>query len=171
MEWSRVFLPDTPILEIVVRGSLTYLSLFFLLRITLKRQSGTIGITNLLMIVLIADAAQNAMAGEYTSITDGIMLVGTIIFWSWLLDWLGFRVPFLQRFVHPPALRLVQDGRLLRKNLQQELITEEELMSQLRLQGVDQLADVKEALIEGDGRISVVRREGKGGHPVERPAA
>src|SRR6185295_20189641 len=116
VDWAQVLLPDKSLLEVVVRGSLTYLALFALLRFTRKRQMGSISITNLLTLVLIADAAQNGMAGQYHSVADGIALVGTIIFWSWFLDWLGYRLPWLQRFVHPPPLLLVKNGRLLRSN-------------------------------------------------------
>jgi uncharacterized membrane protein YcaP (DUF421 family) len=171
IDWGRLLVPDTPLVEILIRGTLTYLGLFALLRFTHKRQTGTVGITDLLMIVLIADAAQNAMADDYTSIPDGLLLVGTIVFWSWFLDWIGYRVPALQRLVHPPPLRLVKDGRLLRANMRQELMTEEELRSQLRLQGVGDLAEVQEAFMEGDGRISVVKRSGDAAPPPERHVA
>lgn len=77
IDWAKAFTPTTP-LEIVLRGSLVYLALFILMRFILRREAGTFGITDLLVVVLIADAAQNAMANDYTSITDGILLVGTI---------------------------------------------------------------------------------------------
>jgi uncharacterized membrane protein YcaP (DUF421 family) len=171
IDWARTLLPDRSFLEVILRGTLTYLALFGLLRFTLKRQTGSIGITNLLTLVLIADAAQNAMADEYHSVADGIVLVATIIFWSWFLDWLGFRLPWLQRFVHPPALPLVKDGRLLRHNMREELITDDELLSQLRLQGVADLTEVRAAFIEGDGRVSVVKRgEPSTGRPPARRA-
>lgn len=152
-------MPSTPLVEILVRGSLVYLALFALLRFVLKRETGTLGTTDLLVIVLLADAAQNALADDYTSIPDGIILVGTIIFWSYALNWLGYRFPKLQRFVHPPPLPLVKDGRLLRQNMQKELITEDELMSHLRLQGINDLNQVAEAYMEGDGQISVVQKD------------
>ena len=137
-----------------------------------RRETGTVGITNLLTIVLLADAAQNAMAGEYTSIPDGVLLVGTIVFWSWFIDWAKFHSPRFARLVEPPALTLVKDGRLLRRNMRVEMITEDELMSQLRLQGVDDLAQVKRAHIESDGRISVIQRDGRpASSPNERRAA
>jgi uncharacterized membrane protein YcaP (DUF421 family) len=71
-----------------VRGSTVYLTLFFLLRIVLRRESGGMGITDLLVIVLLADAVQNAMAGDYHSVPDGLLLGATLIFWSFALDWL-----------------------------------------------------------------------------------
>jgi len=145
-------------LEIFLRGTIMYLALFAMLRVVLKREAGAIGVTDLLVIVLVADAAQNAMSADYTSITEGAVLVGVILFWSYALNWAGFRVPWVGRLVHPPPLELIKDGRMLRRNMEKELISEQELMSQLRQQGVDDIADVKRACIEGDGHISVVTR-------------
>jgi uncharacterized membrane protein YcaP (DUF421 family) len=113
------------------------------------------------LITLLADASQNAMAGGYNSIVSGIVLVCTIIFWSYFLDWLGFRVPWFGRLVEPAPLPLIKRGKLLRRNMRHELITEEELMSQLREQGLDDFAKVKEAYIESDGHISVVQNKQK----------
>src|SRR3954471_14594499 len=129
VNWHDVFIPDTPLVEIFVRGMIVYLAIFALLRFVLTRQSGNVGVTDLLVVVLIADAAQNAMASDYRSVPDGVLLVATIIFWSYALDWLGYRFPRVGRFVHPPPLELVRDGRLLRHNLRQELLTVEELMT------------------------------------------
>jgi uncharacterized membrane protein YcaP (DUF421 family) len=172
VDWAKLFTFDTPVLEILVRGTLTYLAIFVMLRVVGRRETGSVGITNLLTIVLLADAAQNAMAGEYTSIPDGVLLVGTIVFWSWFLDWAKYHSPAFARIVEPPALPLVKDGRLLARNLRQEMITREELMSQLRLQGIDDLARVKRAYIESDGRISVVPRdERRGGSAGDRRVA
>jgi uncharacterized membrane protein YcaP (DUF421 family) len=165
VDWGTVFVPKTPLLEIVVRGTLVYLALFAMLRLVLKRQSGAIGVSDLLVVVLIADAAQNAMAGDYKSVPDGVLLVAVIIFWSYALDWLGHRYPRVGRFLHPPPLLLVEDGRMHRRNMRAELITPEELMSQLREQGVEHLARVKRAYMEGDGKLSVVTRDG-GQHPT-----
>lgn len=158
-DWGKIFWPSTPLIEIFVRGSLTYIILFVLLRSILKRVAGTVGMADLLMVVLIADAAQNALADDYTSITDGVLLVATIIFWNYALDWLGFKFPAFQRFFRPSPLLLVKEGRMLHRNMRRELITEDELMSQLRQQGALSVADVKEAYMEGDGRISVVCRD------------
>lgn len=159
MDWKSIFFIDVPVLEIVVRGSLMYIALFVMLRVILKRQTGTLGMTDLLLITLLADAAQNAMAGEYKSITDGIVLVGTVIFWNYLFDWLSFRSEWFSRLIEPSPLPLIRDGRMLRRNMRQELITPDELMMQLREQGLDDVSKVKQAFIESDGHISVVRRK------------
>src|SRR6476659_2055638 len=130
MHWRDAFAPDTPLLEIFLRGSVMYLALFGLLRGVLNRQSGAVGVTDLLVVVLIADAAQNAMAHDYKSVPDGVLLVAVIIGWSYLLDWLGHTYPAFGRLIHPPPLLLVEDGRMHRRNMRAELLTPEELMSQ-----------------------------------------
>ena len=159
IDWQHFFLPSVALAELILRGSLIYLGIFTLMRFVLKREAGTIGLPDLLMTVLIADAAQNAMAAEYHSITEGAVLIATIVFWNYALDWLGHRFPRVERLLHPPPLLLVRDGRVLRRNMRQELVTEEELMSHLRQHGIAELAQVKEAYMEGDGQISVIPRD------------
>ncbi|MEN6493919.1 MAG: YetF domain-containing protein [Thermoguttaceae bacterium] len=158
VDWRGVFMPTVPVLEIILRGSIVYLGVFALFRVILARQMGSLGMADLLVLVLVADAAQNAMAGNYNSVPDGLILVATLIFWSYALDWLGFHFPRLQRLLFPPPFLLVKDGQMLFRNMRRELISREELLSQLRLQGVNDLAEVKRACMESDGRISVVKR-------------
>jgi uncharacterized membrane protein YcaP (DUF421 family) len=157
MDWKSIFLLDVSLFEIILRGSLTYISLFVLLRIVLKRQTGSLGMTDLLLITLLADASQNAMAGEYKSVPGGVALVSTIIFWSYAFDWLSFKFPWFSRLIEPSPLLLIKDGKMMRRNMRQELVTEDELMSQLREQGLDDLKNVKEAYLESDGQFSVVQ--------------
>jgi uncharacterized membrane protein YcaP (DUF421 family) len=168
MDWKSIFAPDVPLFEIILRGSVMYIALFILLRVVLKRQMGSLGMTDLLLITLIADASQNAMAGEYKSIPDGIVLVGTIIFWNYALDWLSYKSEWFSHLIEPPPLPLIKDGRLLRRNMRKELVTEDELMSQLREQGLDDVKKVKEAYLESDGQFSVVQSRQKQHRKVQR---
>jgi len=161
IDWNSIFVPDTPFLEIIVRGSVMYLALTILLRIVLKRQTGTLGMTDLLLITLLADASQNAMAGEYRSLPDGIVLVATIIFWNYFFDWLTVKSEWFERLIEPPPLPLVKRGKLLRRNMRRELITEAELLGKFREQGVEDLSKVKLANIESDGQISLIQYEEK----------
>jgi uncharacterized membrane protein YcaP (DUF421 family) len=168
LNWEELFIPSTSLLEIVVRGTVMYLVMFVLLRVVLKRQSGGVAITDILVVVLIADAAQNGMAGDYSSIPEGILLVGTILFWSFAIDWIAFRVPAIDRFLSPPPLKLIENGRLLRKNLRKEYITEDELMGKVRLKGVKHLSQVQTAYMESDGEISVIEKVGDQPLPKKR---
>ena len=91
--WTQLFAVTLPPWELMIRGTVMYWVLFVLFRFLLRRDVGSIAIADVLLLVLIADASQNAMAGGYESITDGIVLVGTIGGWNLLLDWLAFRFP------------------------------------------------------------------------------
>src|SRR5215467_12759564 len=138
IDWASVLMPSLNVGEIILRGSVVYLFLLILLRI-LRRGAGTIGISDLLVIVLIADAAQNAMESEYKSITEGLILVTTIVAWDYFLDWLGYRYPTIRPLVHPSPSLLIKDGRIQKRNLRREMITDDELQEQLREQGVESL--------------------------------
>jgi len=162
LDWREMFFPAIPILETIIRGSITYLGVIILLRVVLKREGGTLSLTDVLMVVLLGDASQNAMAHGHESIADGIILVCTILFWNYSLDWLAYRSAFFERFVNPPPLTLVKDGRMLWRNMRRELITESELMSQVRAAGVEDLEKVRLAVMEGDGHISVVSKDDRG---------
>lgn len=173
VDWTRVLAPETPWLEILLRGSLTYLALFALLRILLKREAAALGVTDLLVVVLIADAAQNAMADDYHSIADGVLLVAVVVFWAWFLDFLAFHSLTVQRLVIPPKVALVRDGKLLLKNMRRELVTREELATMLREHGIADLAQVRVAYLEPDGQLSVltVDSEPRPGRRRRRAAA
>ncbi len=164
LDWKTIFVPTMSVVEIFLRGTVIYLLLFGILRV-LRREAGAISVGDLLVVVLVADAAQNAMAGEYKSITEGVLLVGTIVGWDYFLNWLGYRLPWVHDLLRPPPLPLIKDGCLLRKNLRQELITTDELMSELRQQGIDSVASVRRCYLEGDGHFSVIMDPGeKNGH-------
>jgi len=157
VDWAEMFIPTHSLAEMVIRGTLMYLGIFLIFRFIVGRQASSIGIADLLVIVIIADAAQNAFAKEYKSIPEGVTLVLTIIFWNFALDWLAYRSAFFAWLANPPPLPLVKDGRMLRRNMRQELITPDELMSQARQQGIGDLAQVKSACLEGNGEVSFVK--------------
>lgn len=159
VNWEELFHFDTPVLEIIVRGSAIYLSLFVMLRFVLKRQAGSLGVSDLLVIVMLADAAQNGMAGDYHSVSDGVLLVATLIFWNYTLDLIGYYWEPFERLINPPPMALVDKGKMMHRNMRRELITEDDLMCALRMEGLSDLSQVKKAYLEGDGKISVIKKD------------
>jgi len=155
--WAGMFSLSVPPLEIIVRGSAMYWFIFILLRVAGRRDIGSLGVADMLVLVLIADAAQNGMAGEYTSVLDGMILVGTIVGWTIAVDRLGYWAPPLARLLTTSRVCLVRDGTIEHRNMRREYITRDELMSELRLKGIEDLAQVRRAYIEADGNISVLR--------------
>jgi uncharacterized membrane protein YcaP (DUF421 family) len=162
IDWSAVFGFTVSPLELFVRGTLTYFFLFLLFRFVVRRDTGTMGPSDLLVLVIIADASQNAMAGEYTSVPDGFVLIATIIGWSYALNFLSFRFPLVQRFTLPQPLCIVRDGVKQEAALRRELISDEELGEMLREHGIEDIAEVRRAYLEPDGQVTVIRRRGNG---------
>ena len=157
-DWGAMFGLSVSPVELIVRGSAMYLFLFVLFRVVIRRRVGAVGMADILVLVIIADAAQNGMSGEYKSVTDGAILVGTIVAWDYLIDWLNYHVPALRNWLEPPPLLLIRDGRVIRRNLRHEFVTEDELKSKLREKGVTDIAEVQEARMETDGEVSVLKK-------------
>jgi uncharacterized membrane protein YcaP (DUF421 family) len=158
-------------LELVVRGTAMYWFLFLLFRFVLRRSVGQVGVSDILLLVIVADAAQNGMSGDYRTVAEGFVLVATLVGWSLALDALAYRFRWVARWVEPPTLTLIRHGQLQHRNLRRQLITEEELRSHLRQQGVASPAQVRLANLEGDGRISVIREDGAPIQPSGRPGS
>jgi uncharacterized membrane protein YcaP (DUF421 family) len=129
---------------------------------TLRREPGTVGIADLLMVVLIADASQNAMAGDYRSILDGLTLILTIVFWNFFMDWLTLRFPAIEQLTYPQPIPLFQNRTINQTNMRKQFVTQEQLLSMVREHGIDDLAKVKAVLIEGSGHVSVIPMEDDG---------
>lgn len=161
IDWHGVFVPEYSLLEMVLRGTVMYLLVFVLVRIMSKRQLGAIGPSDVLVIVLLAEVAGNGFtAADYRSVSEGAVLVVTLLGWTYALNWLGNRFPALERLIREPKLKLIDNGRMLRRNMQAELVTIEELMAQLREKGLDDCQDVAAAYMEADGQISVIKKKG-----------
>jgi uncharacterized membrane protein YcaP (DUF421 family) len=166
MDFSSVFGLHVSPLELVVRGTLIYWFLFLLFRF-LRRDSSGVGVADILLIVLVADASQNGMSGSYESVPEACILVATLIGWNYLFDWAGFHFDWFRRFSQPPPLLLVDRGRVIGRNLRKEFVTREELDGELRKHGVTELAQVRAAYMETDGEFSVLTYA-QSGQPHEK---
>src|SRR5262245_53253157 len=101
VDWAQLFVPsDTHMLELVIRGTIIYLGALGFMRI-LRRQGSGITRADLLFITFIADASQNGMAGEYRTITEGLVLIGTLFAWNYALDWLSYHSELVHRLLEP----------------------------------------------------------------------
>jgi uncharacterized membrane protein YcaP (DUF421 family) len=147
-------------LELVVRGTLIYLGLVMLFRFGLRRDLGELGVSDVLFIVLIADAAQNGMAGDYRTVADAGVLIGTLAFWNILMNWAAYRSKTIQRLLASPTVEVIRDGKILRRNLKREWVTTDELLGKLREKGIADVSKVKLAVLEGDGDVSVLEENG-----------
>jgi len=158
IDWSEVLGITVSPWELMLRGTVIYWFLFLAFRLVVRRDLGSIALSDMLLVILIADAAQNAMSSDYRSVTDGIVLICTIVGWNVLVDWVAYRSPRLRRLLIPRALPLVRDGAILQHNLRKEFLTLEELQEKLREHGVSDVQEVKAAYMESDGTVTVLKR-------------
>lgn len=153
---SELFAFNVSPWELILRGSLIYWFIFLMFRFVLRRDAGGVGIADILLVVLVADAAQNGMSADYSSISEGFVLVGTLMVWNILLDWAGYRSATLRKLLEPPPLLLIRDGRYVARNMRKEFVTREELESELRKKGIASVTQVMRAYMESDGGFSVI---------------
>jgi len=166
--FAELFAVHVSVPELVLRGTLVYWLLFLIFRFVLRRDVGALGVADILLLVIVADAAQNAMAGGYDTFAEGAILVLTIVAWNWLLDFLAFHFAAVRRFASPSRLTLVSRGIPNLRHMRREYISLSELKEKLREQGVEDLREVKVAYLEGDGQISVIRRSGESERKPEK---
>ena len=156
--WGAIWAIETPILELLVRGAAMYLGILFLLRIFPRRDGGELATMDLVLILLMTEAATHAL-GDYTSLGDGLFLITTVLVINFATNALSYRVRWIERLVSSPPLPIIVDGRMLGRNMRREFITEEELKGYLRMNDIEDVSEVKRAYVESEGHITFVTRE------------
>jgi uncharacterized membrane protein YcaP (DUF421 family) len=157
INFKDLFQLEGELLELIVRASILYLAILVLMRILPRRTGGELAIMDLIFVILIAEAVAPSF-GEYRSLSDGLVVVATLMFWNYLINVASYYSPFVEKLVSASPIQIVKSGKLLRRNMRREYLTEEELMDQIRKEGIEDIQSVKSAFIEGDGKISIVRR-------------
>lgn len=153
------FLPLTASpLELIVRGTLMFWFLFLIFRFVLRRDAGSVGVSDILFVVLLGDAAQNGMIGQAMGWADSALVIATLVGWNYALNYLGYHFPFIERLTDPPPILLIRNGRALRQNWRREHLTDLEVEGKLRAEGIESISDVRKMYLESDGSFSVLRR-------------
>ena len=142
--------------EVVLRTAVVYLFLVAVLRISGKREVGQMSILELIVILIISDAVQNSMVGENSTLWGGLVAVLTLLALDFGLKALSSRSRRVRRVVEGEPRLLIRDGRLLDKALREEGVEPEQVRAAVRSQGIARVEDVRLAVLEIDGSISVI---------------
>ena len=154
-----MFQLQTPWWELLIRGSVIYLVLFLLFRLSGKRQVGQLTPFDLVLLLIISNAVQNAMVGPDTSLIGGVLVAVVLVIWNRLLGYLSARSHRMERIIDGRPEVVVHMGRVYEDILRRNDMSMEELRGALRRSGVFDIADVEYALLETNGALSVKRRE------------
>lgn len=146
-------------IEKVVRTVAVYFSLIVLLRVAGRRELAQMNTFDLVGLLMLANAVQNAIIGDDNSLAGGLGGGLTLMLLSRAMDWYMYHHPRLEHRVQGTPTRLVRDGHSLMDNLKRELITEAELRSAIHRQGVRRISDCAEVTLEASGTITVLERE------------
>jgi uncharacterized membrane protein YcaP (DUF421 family) len=144
-------------MEIVLRASAIFLFLLLFMRGLRKRTLGEMSPLQMIVLVAIGDLVQQGVTQEDYSVTGAILAVGTFGFWITMLDFASFRSHRLRRLIEGVPLVVIEDGKPVEKTLRLEQIPWEEVLESARQQGIDDVADVKIAVLEVSGKISFIR--------------
>ena len=163
---SDLFELSMPWWQLVLRATAVYVVLLVLIRISGKRTMGQFTPFDMLLIVLLGSAVQNSLLGEDTSLGGGLLLAATLIALNWCVAFVTSRSQCAERLVEGVPVVLARDGQLFRSVLKRELVSEDDFNEALRQSGEMTLTDVRIALLETNGCISVVKRDSDGGKPT-----
>ena len=163
---SDLFALSMPWWEFVLRAAAVYVVLLTLIRLSGKRTMGQFTPFDMLLIVLLGNAVQNSLIGDDHSLGGGLLLAAILIGFNWVVAFVTSRSQRAERLVEGVPVVLARDGQLFRGVLRRELVSEDDFNEALRQNGEMTLTDVRIALLETNGMISVVRRDSDGGEPT-----
>src|SRR6266480_7358699 len=139
---------SVPWWEFIVRGVIVYLFLLIILRITGKRQVGQLAPFDLVLLLVLSNAVQNAMNGGDNSVIGGMISAVTLVAVNWIVGFLTYRSKKLEALVEGRPDVLIRDGKLFQKTLEHAKLTRHEVMAALREAGCASVEDVQAALLE-----------------------
>lgn len=150
-------LDHSSVLEKIVRPILVYGFLLIALRLGGKRELGQLTGFDLVVLLMLSNAVQNAIIGDDNSVIGGIIGASTLLITNYWVVRLAYWFPRMEKLVEGRPTLLVCNGKILSQNLAQELITEAELWAVLRRQGFENLAEIQVAILETSGAVTVER--------------
>jgi uncharacterized membrane protein YcaP (DUF421 family) len=153
---QHLFVPEISWVEKIIRPIIVYAALVGLLRLGGRRELAQMNSFDLVILLIISNAVQNAIIGEDNSLVGGLVGGATLILLNLGVNRFLYSHPQLDEKLEGEPITLVKDGRILRKHLQHELITESELLAAVRRQGLSGVEAVEEVILETSGMISVV---------------
>ena len=148
-----------PILDIIIRSAAVYFFMMIALRLTGKKQLSQLNTTDVILILLISNAVQNAMVGNNTSLLGGVIAASVLFIINFILRKLIYKYQKLGEFLQEKPEILIHDGKLDFKILSKLDITSNELKEAMREHGVENFDQVKLAMLEVDGNISIISGE------------
>jgi uncharacterized membrane protein YcaP (DUF421 family) len=146
-------------MDIVLRAIAVFFFLLVLTRIIGRRELSSLQPLDLILLIILGDAVQQGLTQDDYSLTGSFLAVGTIALLQVLVSWLGWRFKPLRMVLDGEPIVVLQDGKLIERNLKRERLTPEEVAEEARAQNIAHLAEVRFAVLETNGRITFIKNE------------
>ena len=159
---EELFQLSSPWWHFVARGIVIYVLVLVLMRFSGKRAVGQFTPFDLVMLILIGNAVQNGINGGENSLTGALIMAGTLVALNYATAWLTARSVAAERLIEGVAVIVARDGQIFHDVLRRELVSKDDFEEALRTSGVRSEKDVEVAILETNGKISVIpKREEK----------
>lgn len=157
IDWHAIFDQKIPFLELVVRTVCIFFGCLVLFRFIPRKVLAKVGLADLLLVAVFAGAVRNGLVGKSDSVTDSLLVVSLLVLLDWVVEWAGCTFQPLGRLLYPGPIKLVKRGKIIPRGLERAMLTEEQLMTRVRAEGLADIRQVLAAFIEANGKITVVK--------------
>ena len=148
-------------MDLVLRAVFVFAFILLLTRVIGKRELGSLQPFDLILLIILGDALQQGLTQDDYSLTGAVLVVGTIAVLQVAVSWLTYRFPRTRPVFEGEPLIVVEDGKVIERNLRRERLTVEEIAEAARLQQIAHLADVQWAILETSGQLSFIQKESR----------
>ena len=147
-------------MDIVLRTSAVFVVLLVLTRLTGRRELSSLQPFDLILLIVLGDAVQQGLTQDDYSVTGAFLVIFTFAVLQVFVSWLGYRVPRARPVLEGEPIVIVEDGRLIERNLRRERLTPDEVAESGRANGIAHLSEIRWAVLETNGTISFIKKSG-----------
>ena|ERR1051326_4135885 len=145
-------------MDIVIRAVVLYAFVVLLMRVIGRRELSTLGPVDLVLLIVLGDAIQQGLTQDDYSVTGAIIAVSTIGALQLVSSFISFRFRRARRILEGDPIVIIQDGKIIDRNMRRERMTPDEIAEEMRMQQIGSFDDVEWAIVENNGTISFVKK-------------
>jgi uncharacterized membrane protein YcaP (DUF421 family) len=145
-------------MDIVLRAIALYVFVVFVMRVLGRRELSTLTAVDLVLLIVLGDAIQQGLTQDDYSVTGAVIAVSTIAVVQVASSYLTFRSKRVRRVIDGEPIVVIQDGKVVARNLRRERLTEDDVAEEMRMQQIASFDDVRWAILETNGQISFVKK-------------
>jgi uncharacterized membrane protein YcaP (DUF421 family) len=156
-------------MDIVLRATAMFAILYLLVRLLGKRELSQLTPFEMVVLVVMGDLIQQGVTHNDFSITGAALAIFTFAFWGLVLNWVTYLSPWAEKLLDGHPRIIIQEGELLSDSLRRDRLTRAEVESEMRLAGIGSMSEVAWAILEPQGKISFIRKDGQQSEQKDKP--